>query len=51
QKKKKNALCYNVSHVKILISKKENMMKKTLLLSLSLSLSRFCSTLKTTAFT
>ncbi len=26
-------------------------MKKTLLLSLSLSLSRFCSTLKTTAFT
>ncbi len=29
--------------------KKENVMKKTLLLSLSLS--RFCSTLKTTAFT
>ncbi|EMJ39032.1 hypothetical protein HMPREF1433_01583, partial [Helicobacter pylori GAMchJs117Ai] len=35
--KKKTLSCYNKPHVKILISKKENVMKKTLLLSLSLS--------------
>ncbi|EMH21973.1 hypothetical protein HMPREF1416_00001, partial [Helicobacter pylori GAM260ASi] len=34
---KKTLSCYNKPHVKILISKKENVMKKTLLLSLSLS--------------